>query len=303
MTPERPPFHPFRSEAAKVEFEAFYAEKAKRWPIPAETRLVDTPSARTFVRVSGHAEDPPLFLLAGARGTSLMWAPNIRALSARRRTYALDTVGDIGLSLGRAPLSTTEAAVRWLDEVFGALVPERPLDLMGMSYGGWLAAEYAVRFPGRLRKVVLLAPGATVRGMSLAFVLRIALIGIPLPGRSGGPVTRMLRWLFRDFVNGGGDLRDVLDIVRLDRFFDLPWLPWPRVLDDAAWRSLRVPTLFLVGANEKIYSPAAAVKRLGRVAPQVRAEIVHGAGHDLPLVKADLVAARVLDFLDAPAVA
>ena len=69
------------------------------------------------------------------------------------------------------------------------------------------------------------------------------------------------------------------------------------VFDDAAWRRLSVPALFLVGEHEKIYSPRAAIRRLERVAPSVRAEIVPGAGHDLTLVQPELVAAKVLDFL------
>jgi hypothetical protein len=75
-------FHPFRSEQAREEFLSFYLQKSKRWPIPSETRLIDTASGATFVRISGKASDPPLVLLPGARGSSLMWIPNIAALSA-----------------------------------------------------------------------------------------------------------------------------------------------------------------------------------------------------------------------------
>jgi pimeloyl-ACP methyl ester carboxylesterase len=303
-----PPFHPFRSEQAKADFEVLYLEKAKAWPVPSETRLVDTPSGRTFVRVSGCIGDPPLVLLAGARGTSLMWVPNIAALSARHRTYALDTVTDIGLSVARAEITKPEHLVEWLDEVLPALVPEGPFDLMGMSYGGWLAGQYALHRPARVRKVVLLAPAATALRSSFAFLLRIALIAMPFPGRHGGPVQRTLRWLFEDLVRseragrkpGGRGIDDVIEMVTMDRFFALPWMIWPTVLGDEAWRRFRVPALFVVGENEKIYSAKAAVRRLNRVAPQVMTEIIPGAGHDLTLVQADLVMEKVLEFLEEP---
>jgi pimeloyl-ACP methyl ester carboxylesterase len=81
------------------------------------------------------------------------------------------------------------------------------------------------------------------------------------------------------------------------RLFDLPRPPWPTVIDDQAWQSFRVPCLFLVGENEKIYSAQAAVRRLKRIAPQVRAEIIPGAGHDLTMVQADLVFGKALAFL------
>ena len=53
--------------------------------------------------------------------------------------------------------------------------------------------------------------------------------------------------------------------------------------------------------NEKIYSAKAAVRRLNRVAPQVKTEIIPGAGHDLTIVQADLVARKVVAFLGEPA--
>ena len=300
-----PSFHPFRSEQAKADFDALYQEKARAWPVASETRFVDTPCGRTFVRVSGRNTDPPLVLLPGARGTSLMWTPNIAALSAHYRTYALDTITDIGLSVAQRKITTPEDLVKWLDEVFTVLVPEGPFNLMGMSYGGWLASQYALRFPSRLRKVVLLAPGGTVLRFSPVFYIRIMLQLVPLTG-GGRTLQRTLRWLFEDTVRSGDRGRalvekELLELLTSARLFALPRMMWTTVLDDEAWRGFSVPCLFLVGENEKIYSAKAAVRRLNRVAPQVKTEIIPGAGHDLTIVQADLVARRVLEFLGEPA--
>jgi pimeloyl-ACP methyl ester carboxylesterase len=237
-----------------------------------------------------------------------MWTPNIAALSAHHRTYAMDTITDIGLSVARAEIAKPEDLVTWLDEVLAVLVPGSRLDLMGMSYGGWLASQYALRFPDRLRKVVLLAPGATVLPMSLGFLIRIALIAIPFPGRHGTAIHRMIGWLFQDLERTGDagrgpaamGIADVISAIELDRFFALPWMIWPTVIDDEAWRRFAVPCLFLVGENEKIYSAGAAIRRLTRVAPQIKTGVIPGAGHDLTLVQADLVAETVLRFLADP---
>ena len=298
-------FHPFRSEHDKAEYETHYAEMAKAWPVPFENLLIDTPSARTFARASGRTTDPPLVLLSGTRGTSLMWIPMAAALSARRRTYALDTVNDVGLSVPRRDDWPAEALIDWLDEVFRALVPEGRLDLMGMSYGGWLASLYALRFPERVRKLVLLAPGGAVLRFSFAFFVRVLMIlAIRIPGASEDTLRRVLRWVFEDAFQYEASRRyiegDLAWMLQAGRYFALPRLVWPTVLDDDAWRRWSVPCLFLVGEHEKIYSPQAALKRLRRVAPHVTAEIVPGAGHDLVCVQPDLVASRVLEFLDGP---
>jgi pimeloyl-ACP methyl ester carboxylesterase len=69
------------------------------------------------------------------------------------------------------------------------------------------------------------------------------------------------------------------------------------VWTDAERGSLRVPALFLVGEHEAIHSAEKAVRRLKRVAPQVTAEIIPGAGHDLTVAQAAMVNQRSLAFL------
>jgi pimeloyl-ACP methyl ester carboxylesterase len=298
----RSPFYPFRSEGAKSEYEAHSLQTAKAWPIPAETRLLDTPAGQTFVRVSGRATDPPMVLLPGARVSSLMWIDVIAALSARHRTYALDIVGDAGWSVSRGEISKPEAFVDWLDEVLTVLVPAEAVSLMGISLGGSIAAQYAARFPGRLRSVVLLAPAATVLPFALGFFVRFTILSLPILALGKSPLRRTCRWLFEDAVRGDEACRARVeramdDAQRVVRVFALRPPPWPPVLADKVWQDLRVPCLFLVGENEKIYSGPAAVRRLKRVAPQVHAEIIPGAGHDLMMVHPELVTRKVLQFL------
>ena len=297
------PFYPFKSEAAKAEYEAFSREQAKRWPEGTETRLVESDAGQTFVRICGRPSDPPLVLLPGARSGSLMWTNIIGELSAHSRCYAVDTIGDAGFSVIRRPFQKSEEFVTWLDEVFDQLFPQEQVNLMGVSFGGFIAAQYALHRPERLKGVVLLAPANTVLPISKSFILRMSLLAVPLPGMG---VRGMMRWIFQDAVHGDAETREyveqAIDYTKMVlRLMDLPRPPWPPVIDDEGWRNFRAPCLFVVGENEKIYSANAAVARLNRVAPQVKTEIIPGAGHDLTFVKPDLVVAKALGFLSAQA--
>ena len=71
----------------------------------------------------------------------------------------------------------------------------------------------------------------------------------------------------------------------------------PTVLTDVELKRIKVPTLYLVGENEKLYSASKAIQRLHRVAPQIKTEMLHDAGHDLTIVQADMVNTKVLEFL------
>jgi pimeloyl-ACP methyl ester carboxylesterase len=55
--------------------------------------------------------------------------------------------------------------------------------------------------------------------------------------------------------------------------------------------------LFLAGEHEVIYSAEKAIRRLKRVAPQVTAEIIPAAGHDLTVAQPAMVNQRILEFL------
>ncbi len=291
--------HPFRSAQAQAEYQALYAERANAWPVESETKLIETPSGQTFIRLSGRLTYPPLILLPGSKGTSLTWIPNIAALSAHYRTYALDSIYDFGLSVSRRNIKKPGDLVTWLDEVLRVLVPEGSLSLVGLSYGGWLASQYALRFPERVHKVVLLAPAATVLPVSFTLIIRALLTLIPLAGFR----PQFYYWLLHDTVQSGGTGRAFVDEAVSDWavaercFGPLPLVP-ATVLEDKVLQGFRVPSLFLVGENEKMYSARKAVERLNRVAPQIKAQLIPRAGHDLWMVQADLVTRTILSFLD-----
>lgn len=97
------PFHPFRSEKAKKEYLESYDAMAKNWPVPAETLSVRTSQGRTFVRMCGPGDASPLMLLPGGGATSLMWTPNVTALSQSHRVYAIDHIYDYGRSVCHKP--------------------------------------------------------------------------------------------------------------------------------------------------------------------------------------------------------
>ena len=301
----RTPSYPFRSEPAKSEYEAHGRERAKNWPVPCETRVLETRTGSTFVRVSGSSADPPLVLLPGARVSSLMWRHAIDILAAHHRTYALDIPGDAGFSVNDADIGSYDDWVSWLDEVLGLLVPPGiPVKLVGVSLGGAIAARYACSFPRRVSHLVLIAPGATVLRFSIGFFVRFALLSLPIRRLGRSPLRRTCEWLFEDAMRGDAACRSraeeaIHDVQLVVRVFGLRPPPWPGKLTDLQWRSLDVPCLFLVGEREKIYSARAAVRRLQRVAPRVTAEIIPGAGHDHTIVKPRAVAERVTAFLQA----
>ena len=293
-------YHPFRSAKARDEYLALYDRQAEQWPVPTETRMAETSYGQTFVRISGTVDAQPLVLLPGASVSSLMWIPHIEAFSAWYRTYAVDNIYDIGRSIYTTHLKTVHDYVSWLHELFTALGLDDQICLIGASFGGWQACHYAVRFPNRLAKVVLVAPAGTVLPMRLEFFGRgmLALLHRNL-------FRSLIFWMFEDFVSKGEANQKLAEglvgnTVLALRCFKPKSGIVPTVLSDKELQGLQVPTLYIVGEHEKIYSPQKAIQRLRMVAPQIKTMMIPDAGHDLLALQTDLINRTVLEFLQQP---
>ncbi len=291
-------YHPFRSKAAKKAYLALYDMRVKKWPVDSQTQFVDTAYGQTFVRMSGPVGAPPLVLLHGAGGDSLQWIPNIEALSTHYRVYAIDNIYDYSRSIYTQIIKNPDDYVKWLDELFNALGLGNHIKLMGLSYGGWLTSQYALRFPDRLAKMVLVAPAGTVLPIRLQWIMRAVLCFLPHRYFTKS----FLFWLLEDLAKKDEESRIMLEeevdavVVRM-RCYKTIRLIRPTVLDDVQLKSIKVPTLYLVGGNEKICSARKAIQRLHKVAPQIKTEVIPDAGHDLTFVQAEMVNKKVLDFL------
>jgi pimeloyl-ACP methyl ester carboxylesterase len=236
-------------------------------------------------------------LLPGSVFNSLMWVSNIEALSKQYRTYAVDNIYDCGRSIYTRIPKGPDDFVLWLDELFTTLELGDQINLMGLSYGSWLTNLYALRFPHRLAKIVLLAHPAIV-SMKAEFILRFLLCFV-----SPRHFTNFGYWLFQDTAQkkdeqSQGLVDDVLEEMRLaGRCFKPKTVVTPKVMKDRQLRDLQMPALFLMGEHEKTFSPQKAIQRLNRVAPHIQTEVIPQAGHDLSFAQAKLVSEKVLKFL------
>jgi pimeloyl-ACP methyl ester carboxylesterase len=291
-------FHPFRSAEARAEYFAALEVREKRWPIPSENRFVETPWARTFVRIGGPTDAPPLVLIHGAATNSVSWEANVKGLSEKYRTYAIDNPYDIGRSVYVRDAKNIDDYAAWMDETFTALGLGSKVNVVGMSYGAWLICEYAIRYPQRLAKAVLLSPALTVQNVRFIWVVRCLL---SMLNRSLS--RNFARWTLKDAYTKGPYYRQLVEEVGNDALMMSQkcisrHVVIPTKLKDEEWKRITMPMLILAGEHEKIYDPWKAVEHVKRVAPDVKMEIIAGAGHDLPVVHSEIVNQKVVDFLD-----
>jgi pimeloyl-ACP methyl ester carboxylesterase len=210
----------------------------------------------------------------------------------------VDNIYDTGRSVFTKIFKVPDDYVDWMDQLFTALNLGNNINMVGLSYGGWLTSQYALKFPEKLEKIVLMAPAATVLPLGPGF-LKPALLSI-LPHRHF--MKKGMETILADLWIKDEESRQYAEywVDHLDlglRSFKPKMMVSPTVLSDEELNGLKLPVLFLVGENEKIYSPHEAVERLKSEAPQIITEIIPRAGHDLSVVQAELVNQKILDFL------
>jgi 2-hydroxy-6-oxonona-2,4-dienedioate hydrolase len=102
---------------------------------------------------AGDPSKPKVILLHGLGGNSANWAFNVPALAANYHVIAPDQIG-FGKS-DRLMLKYRVATyVDFLDKFMSELKIEKA-SLVGNSLGGWVAAWMAIKYPGRVERLVL----------------------------------------------------------------------------------------------------------------------------------------------------
>jgi pimeloyl-ACP methyl ester carboxylesterase len=280
----------FRSPADENAYLDAYAGSLTLWPGPFERLHVPGRFGSTHVIATGPADAPPLILLHGLGVSSTCWYPNIGTLSRERRCYALDYPGDVNCSVCTQPLHTPAETVEWITGVMDFLKVDRA-DVAGLSYGGFLAMNYVLNAPARVRRAVALCPAAVFAPIRAEFLLRLgALVFFPTPAVRNSFANWMVEGRYtrppvveKQFIAGMRVSRKQLRMR-------------PVVFSDSQLRSVRPRVLVLTADREVLCDPREVVRRAGLI-PHGEAQSYPNAGHALPMELPELVNERIVRFL------
>ena len=281
----------YKTLKGEAESQAAYEAALAGWPVACEERDLPTRFGATHVLVSGPEGAQPVVLLHGQDSSATSWIYNIARLSHSFRTYAVDTIGDIGKSRPtRLPASRADYA-EWLLDVFDQLKLERA-GLVGLSYGGFLAVNFALAYPQRVHRVVLLAPGIPNFGPP---TFQWANYGMPM-------LCLPSRFTVKRFISGasakGYTGTDPVDEQMIVGVMNLRNPSFMRpIFTDQELAQMAAPTLLLIGEREIMYEPRKALENAARLIPGLQGELIPNAGHMLNGDQPKLIDARVLSFL------
>jgi pimeloyl-ACP methyl ester carboxylesterase len=261
----------FKTQQGRDEVLKYYDMLMEKLTIPYEKLNINTRHGNTFLIAAGDVSAPPMVLLHGSSMNSIMWVSDILKYYKKYRVYALDIPGEAGRSDERQLSFTTSDFDDWLYDVFKELSITKAV-VIGASLGGWLAAKFAIRYPEKIDKLVLLCPaGIGTQNKKIIFVALFYM----LLGEKG------MRKLFK-VINGNVDMPEVMLKFQMliGKNFNIRKEHIPIFSDDEI-RRLTMPVFLFVGAKDIMLHSIETADRMKNLVPKAKINILPEGGHSI----------------------
>ena len=254
------------------------------------------------VRRRGPRVGTPLVLLHGFTGSGEFWLPVAHALPGRHCVVP-DLPGHGGTDAPLPAWRVDEAA-----DALAALLDRMGVDrcaLAGYSMGGRLALGFALRHPQRIAALALIGASPGIASADERTARASADLELAASIERDGIDAFAQRWealpLFatqsalapalREAMRAQRRAQDPARLAAALRAFSTGWQPPVH----AALGALRMPVLVMAGALDTRYAAIGA--EMARSIPGASLSVVAGAGHAVPLERADACALEIENFL------
>jgi pimeloyl-ACP methyl ester carboxylesterase len=275
---------------------------------PPRGRFVDIGGLRQHIVELGdaHQDAPPIVVIHGA-GCNLedMRLAFGERLAARHRVILIDRSG-LGYSArkGRGSAPSYQAAI--VRDVLDRLGVPRAV-VVGHSWGGTLAAAFALDYPHRVAGLVLLAPPLYPRLGSLALLYKIfatpivgwlyastlALpLGVPFIGLALGSAF-LPQWPPRFYLKRSAALLLLRPSSFLDNARDIADLENNLTTMSARYGELPMPTVIMNGSRDMIVPLRRHALKFADEVPHAKLVALPGIGHMLHHGTAERVIAEI----------
>lgn len=234
------------------------------------------------IRYRAFGQGPPLVLLHGFAADLSMWGATADSLALHHRVIALDIRGhgqsDKPPGAASYGLRMGEDAIRLLDHL-----GIRRAHFAGLSMGGLLAANLAVRYPVRVSSVTVIA--APMYPDSLTFVREVGRFLSDM--REGRGLLNFLQWILPDMprdraVGFNQQMMQQFDMTVLSAIFESNF---SLAVPDPGRQP--VPAFFIVGDGDPLLP---LTREMARRWPGSTSAMIAGANHITILSRPEVLA-------------
>ncbi len=252
---------------------------------------------------AGAPTDRTILLIHGSASSSRQWTAFLATRQPDERVIAPDLPG-----YGRSPFDTgltvQEQDLSALTSLIEQMHGKRTVDLVGHSYGGALALDFAASHQDRLRSLTLIEPAAfnilrasgdpawkDIENLSREHI-RLVDAGAP----EAAAELFMHYWIGETAWNAiTGPRRETVIGLMPRVAAEWRWM-WQNDTSPGRLLTLEVPTRLIVG-TETTAAARRTLEVVSALLPMSSVSRIQGAGHLSPLTHADTVNATIRDFI------
>ncbi len=294
-TPE--PKELYDNTAARQTAYKSYDKIMKHWPVDYTEEWIETDFGISHLIISGPADAKPVILFAGLFADATMWYANVGPLAEHYRVICPDqmTYGGKSQPTGKPILNINDYAA-WYDQLLSYFGYDKAA-VGGLSYGSWLGLALARETPESISAIIMLDPSETFTKMDGGIAWRGFRDFMWFPNRD--KYRRFFDWMGGGFSTPESDLwlEHMLDVIQYGSIgmFDIPQ---HRIYTADELTNVTMPVLIMAGGKPIVYKdPEVFAQAAALALPHAEIVIVPGTGHSLNVEKADVVNAKMVNFL------
>lgn len=285
--PAKSPVGHWDSADGRDRYLAAYDEAFEALP-DAESFDIRTDYGVVRVHRFGGAGDTPLVLLPGRSSGTPVWADNLPPLLGVGDVYAVDLLGEPGLSIQDRPIENDADEAEWFHQTLAAL-PEEDFHVVGLSIGGRTAVNLALHRPEHVSSLTLLEPALVFDDIPLETVIRSLPAAFPWMPRSW-------RDSFNSYTAGGAPVEDapVADMIEAGMQHYRLRLPQQARIAEEQLAGLGLPVQAILAGRSVMHNPTEAIETARRHA---EVEVYPDASHAINGEYPEEIAADIASFL------
>ncbi len=278
----------FKSEHGLREIYQQYQKELEQWPVPYQERILHSPFGQTYCLTCGDENKPPLVLLHGLGVNSSSFSYNIEALSRNYCVYLLDFPAGSGRSIPSKLLLKKRQVTDWLTDSIAQL-EQRKVTVLGVSFGSWLAAEYALTKPKQLKNLILASPPPLAGKAKLKFSTLLKMIFLGL-NKNRANIEKLCKLL--SAPNSKPDNASVTAMYN-GLNYTKSFKESGHTIKKAYANAITVPINFILGEYEILCDPSSLPDHF----PNAKISIIDNAGHMAPIEQSQKFNQLVVDMM------
>jgi 2-hydroxy-6-oxonona-2,4-dienedioate hydrolase len=263
-------------------------------PMPPE-KVISVYGQHIYFYEAGQGSDLIFLHGLGAEGSN--WAANFGFFAQKYHVYALDQIG-----FGNSDKPLIDYKIQTFVEFLQAFMQEQSISkatLVGNSLGGWIAADFAARYPEMVEKLVLV-DAAGMRPQDPAARLPVDLNPSSLAGMRKilESIVYDKHWVTDELVRQAFERHmKIGDGYTIQRVL-------AGILGDNQWEndklgSIHAPTLLLWGHDDALI-PLSSGERFQKAIPGAKLVVLNECGHIPQVEKPAEFNAELVKFLAEP---